>query len=139
MSVQFTSATGVAPNANVDGTTKSSSASVSKDEFLSLLVTQLRNQDPLNPTDQKEMLSQLAQFSSLEQMQSLNQTLTASSNLGQIAQSAALIGKTVATAPNADGSAGLSGQVSSVSVQGGKTYLHIGSQDVDASAVTGIQ
>lgn len=139
MSVAFPGATGIASNANADGTVKKSSASVSKDEFLSLLVTQLRNQDPLNPTDQKEMLSQLAQFSSLEQMQSLNQTLTASANVSQIAQSALLIGKTVTTAPNADGSAGISGPVSSVSVQGGKTFLHIGNQDVDAATVTGIQ
>ncbi len=139
MSVDFTSATGIASNANASGTVNNSSASVSKDEFLKLLVTQLQNQDPLNPADQKEMLSQLAQFSSLEQMQSLNQTMTASANVAQIAQSAMLIGKTVTTAANADGSAGVSGQVSSVSVQGGKTFLHIGTQDVDAATVTGIQ
>ena len=43
-----------------------------KDAFLQLLVLQLRNQDPLNPQDNQEMLAQLAQFSSLEQMNNLN-------------------------------------------------------------------
>ena len=46
-----------------------------KDAFLRLLITQLRNQDPLSPTDDKESIAQLAQFSSLEQMQQVNNTL----------------------------------------------------------------
>ncbi len=46
-----------------------------KDEFLQLLVTQLQNQDPLNPMDNTEFLSQMAQFSSLEQLIHINTTL----------------------------------------------------------------
>jgi flagellar basal-body rod modification protein FlgD len=46
-----------------------------KDDFLKLLVTQLQNQDPLNPTDSTEFVSQLAQFSSLEQLSSVNDNL----------------------------------------------------------------
>jgi flagellar basal-body rod modification protein FlgD len=44
--------------------------------FLKLLVTQLQNQDPLNPADSTEFVTQLAQFSQLEQLMSINQTLT---------------------------------------------------------------
>lgn len=43
-----------------------------KDEFLKLLVAQLRNQDPLNPMDGQEFAAQLAQFSSVEQLMAMN-------------------------------------------------------------------
>lgn len=47
--------------------------------FLRLLTTQLANQDPLNPMEDREFIAQLAQFSALEQMQNLNKTVE---NLG---------------------------------------------------------
>jgi flagellar basal-body rod modification protein FlgD len=49
------------------------SSSLDKDAFLQLLVTQLQNQDPLNPMDDKEFIAQLAQFSSLEQMSNVSE------------------------------------------------------------------
>ena len=45
-----------------------------KDAFMKLLTTQLSNQDPLNPMEDREFIAQMAQFSSLEQMQSLNES-----------------------------------------------------------------
>lgn len=52
--------------------TKKADEAMGKDAFLKLLVTQLENQDPLNPTDNTEFVAQLAQFSSLEGIQNLN-------------------------------------------------------------------
>lgn len=46
-----------------------------KDDFMNLLITQLQNQDPLNPTDSTEFTAQLAQFSSLEQLSNVNQNI----------------------------------------------------------------
>jgi flagellar basal-body rod modification protein FlgD len=128
---------GTASNVSADGSYKPSDSLTNKNQFLLLLVNELQNQDPTAPTDEKQTLSQLAQFSSLEQMQNLNTTLTASSGFGQVAQSATLIGKTISTA-TAD-TPGVSGVVTSVSLSGGKTFLHVGDQDVDAATITGIK
>ncbi len=49
--------------------------SLDKEAFLKLLVTQLANQNPLNPIEDKEFIAQLAQFSTLEQMQNLNENV----------------------------------------------------------------
>lgn len=46
-----------------------------KEDFLTLLVTQLQNQDPLNPDDPTEFTAQLAQFSSLEQLFNINESM----------------------------------------------------------------
>ncbi len=72
--------------------------SVGKDEFLLLFVTQLQYQDPMNPMDSTEFTSQLAQFSSLEQLTSINEgitTLAASQNSLQNAYLTSIIGKQV--------------------------------------------
>jgi len=50
-------------------------ATVNQQTFLKLLVTQIKNQNPLNPTDGTQFLSQLAQFSELEQMINVNTNL----------------------------------------------------------------
>jgi len=132
----YTNAFGTATNVGANGLVKQNTGTLDKSQFLTLLITELKNQDPTAPTDQKETLAQLAQFSSLEQMQNLNQTLTTASQFGQLSQGAALIGKTVNAGA---GDSAVSGIVSAVAVQNGKTYLHIGDQDIDASTVTGIK
>ena len=55
---------------------ETSSSALGKEQvFLQLLVAQIKNQNPLNPTDGTQFMSQLAQFSSLEQLISLNTTV----------------------------------------------------------------
>jgi flagellar basal-body rod modification protein FlgD len=72
-----------------------SSSTLGKDDFLKLLVEQLKNQDPMNPLDGTQFASQLAQFSSVEQLTNMNSNLESSVATNQLmAQS---IGNSLAT------------------------------------------
>ncbi len=82
----------------VSSTTTAKSGALGKNDFLKLLVTQLQNQDPLNPMDNTQFTAQLAQFSSLEELQNINssiETLHLSQKAIHNTQALALIGKSV--------------------------------------------
>lgn len=68
---------------------------LSKDAFLRLLITQLQYQDPLQPMQDREFIAQMAQFSSLEQMQNLNASLDSLRLMQAASQAASLIGREV--------------------------------------------
>jgi flagellar basal-body rod modification protein FlgD len=55
--------------------TQAAGGDMGKDQFVKLLVTEMQNQDPLNPMDGKELAVQLAQFSSVEQLMNVNTKL----------------------------------------------------------------
>ncbi|QEN06408.1 flagellar hook assembly protein FlgD [Thiospirochaeta perfilievii] len=76
-----------------DGKVKSQD--MGKDEFLKILITQLQNQDPTKPMEDKEFISQMAQFSSLEQMNNLNTQFEKVSNNLASNQAVSLLGKNV--------------------------------------------
>ena len=56
-------------------TKETGNSTLGKDAFLQLLITQLQNQDPTNPMDDRDFIAQMAQFSSLEQMQNMTKTM----------------------------------------------------------------
>ena len=102
-----------------------------KDDFLNLLVTQLRYQDPLNPTDDKEFIGQMAQFSSLEQMQNLNASFSAS-------KAFSLIGKSITaniTDDTTKKTVQVSGEVSSVKISQGTMYVVVNGKDVPIDSI----
>jgi len=66
-----------------------------KDDFLKILVTKLSHQDPTQPMEDREFVSQMAQFSSLEQMTNLNKEFSKVVNLIAASQAMNLLGKTV--------------------------------------------
>lgn len=92
-----------------------------KQAFLKLLVAQMKYQDPMQPTDNTEYVSQLAQFSSLEAMNNMSQSV-------DLQRATGLIGKVV-TATKTDEVTGVAtektGSVQFVSQSGSKTYLTI--------------
>lgn len=109
----------VVPSEYTEG--KERSTNLGKDEFLNLLVTQLQYQDPLEPQDDKEFIAQMAQFSSLEQMQNLNSSFSDF-------MSYSLVGK-YATAEY--GTDTIDGYIESVVNAGNETYAVIDGTSVN--------
>jgi flagellar basal-body rod modification protein FlgD len=71
--VSLPTSTNSASNSNASSNSSTSGTAPSKELFLQLLVAQIKNQDPLNPTDSMQFVSQLAQFSELEQIIAIRQ------------------------------------------------------------------
>jgi flagellar basal-body rod modification protein FlgD len=92
------SPTGSTGAAGTAGTAGGTGAGEIQDRFLKLLVTQLKNQDPLNPMDNAQLTTQLAQINTVSGIQQLNTTMAGLSTSllsAQSTQSASLIGRTV--------------------------------------------
>ena len=111
--------------------------SLGQDAFLKLLVAQMQNQDPASPTDSGQMMSQLASFSQVSQLQSLTASQQALT-LGQDFSSAvSLIGKSV-TYTNAKGDQ-TTGTVAGVKTDSTGALLQIGSDSVHTGAIVSVQ
>ncbi|HVL01173.1 MAG TPA: flagellar hook assembly protein FlgD [Dongiaceae bacterium] len=81
-----------------DGATSADKAASDKNMFMTLLLAQIKNQDPLKPQEQTEFVAQLAQFSTLEGVQNLNTTITDIGSMyrsSQALQATALVGREV--------------------------------------------
>ena len=74
---------------------RTASQSLGKDDFLKLLITQLSNQDPTNPMEDTEFISQMAQFSSLEQITNMNESFSKMAAMINSSQGMNLLGRTV--------------------------------------------
>ena len=117
---------------------QSTPASLGKDDFLKLLLAQLRNQDPLKPMEDRDFIVQLAQFNQLEQMQQINESLTAIVARDQIAQASALLGKRVEVFSPQTGTA-IEGLVTEVRVLDGLAMLEVGGELVPLEFVRRIK
>jgi flagellar basal-body rod modification protein FlgD len=130
--VPATAGAGAAP-----ATTGAAGKMLGKDDFLKLLLAQLQNQDPSKPMDDSQTIAQMAQFSALEAMQNLQQTIQQSSNVSTLFQAGGMVGKYVQAA-QADGT-DITGAVSGVdftSTNGVITpTLVVNGQDVDYATI----
>jgi flagellar basal-body rod modification protein FlgD len=96
--IQSTSAVSAAAPAAAGAAATGTAAQEASDRFLTLLVTQLRNQDPLNPLDNAQVTTQLAQINTVSGINRLNETLTAlAASLGatQYLQATGVVGRNV--------------------------------------------
>lgn len=128
-------------NSNASGgLTGNDLSDVDLDEFLGLLITELQNQDPLNPMDNAQMLSQISQIREIGSTNQLTETLSTLAVGQELSMASNLIGKTItALDVNADE---VEGKVDRVSVQTDdedptirKVSVHIGSSIVDITNI----
>lgn len=122
---------------STDGTSSSSSSrtvkkndTLGKDDFLKMLVTQLQNQDPLNPMQDTQFISQMAQFSSLEQMQNMATSMDTT-------KATQMVGSLV-TWNDGTGQL-LSGVATGVKIVNGAAKLMVGDTQVDLSSITAVE
>jgi flagellar basal-body rod modification protein FlgD len=106
-------------------------------DFLQLLAVQMQNQDPLNPTSDTEFISQMASFSSLQQMGTLNNSMTSYISEQQPVDAQSYLGKQV-TLTDTTG-ATITGTVSGISLSASSTpQIVVNGQSYDPSTVTSI-
>ena len=105
---------------NTEKEAEKSSSTVNKTDFMNLLVAQMKNQDPLEPTSNTEWVSQYATFSELEQMQNV-------ANSSTLQRASDLVGKEVlVNSTDASGNVKqVQGKVDSVNFSGSNAYLTI--------------
>ncbi len=125
--------TGISPTSSAtatasSGTTAASDANASQDRFLKLLVAQLNNQDPMNPMDNAQMTSQMAQINTVTGIQQVNETLksmaTQFSGM-QVLQGSSMVGHNVLVEGNtlsrskgvASGAIDLEGQADAIKIE----------------------
>jgi flagellar basal-body rod modification protein FlgD len=116
----------------------SGSSSLGKDDFLKILMTQLQNQDPLNPMQDQDFISQMATFSSLEQMTNLNTSMdnfVKAAGQSQFMQAASMIGKTVTYTDDQNNE--MTAAVKAVSFKDGNTSFQLA--DANGTTITSSQ
>lgn len=126
----YVNSTSSTSNLNV----QSSNQSLDMQDFLDLLVAQMTNQDVMNPMENTEFISQMAQFSSLQAMSNL-------SDISMQGQATSLIGKNVVVA-NYDSLGNLvvdEGVVQRVTIHSGETKLYVNDKEYDYSNVMEIK
>jgi flagellar basal-body rod modification protein FlgD len=107
-----------------------------KDTFLKLLVAQVKNQNPAEPMNPNEMMTQMAQLTTVDKLNQLVEATTNSNSMTKLTLAGALVGKTVSWL---EGEAEQSAAVTGVRLDGENLLLTVGSTEINASKVTRLQ
>ncbi|MFH1677050.1 MAG: flagellar hook capping FlgD N-terminal domain-containing protein [bacterium] len=126
---------------NIQTPARTPSNELDKQDFLELLIKQMANQDPLDPMENSEFVSQLAQFGALEQSINLNESFENFMSFQQLTQASLLLGKKViCLVPTDDGLAAASGTVNQVMTINGTAYLCLSDgSEVELSTVVSVE
>jgi flagellar basal-body rod modification protein FlgD len=132
--------TAASPAASAWATSTAASApsqEMNSDMFMSLLITQLKNQDPSSPMDTNEMITQTTQLATMEKLASMESLTQENFSLQMRNVAAALIGETVTYTGAND--AAMSGVATAVSFVSGVPTITVGDVTVPLDSITGIK
>ncbi len=125
-------------NSSSGSNTSSNAYALTPQDFLSLMVTQLQNQDPLSPASDSDLLNQMSSIGQLQSSTDLQSTMSSVTLQTQIGSASALIGKSVTGISTANKS--VTGTVDSVGVAGSTVNLNLDTGDtVTISNVSSIK
>ena len=138
MSTPITPTTSATSNSNTStDTATNANLNLTPTDFLKMMVTQLQNQDPLNPTSSSDLLAQMSQIGQLQSTTSLQSSLTSFGLQTSISSASSMIGKTVQGLDSNSNT--VSGTVTSVQVASGNVSLSLDSgTTLPLSSVTSI-
>ncbi len=137
MSIQVNPTPDISSLADLSASARVPQQTLGQDDFLKLLVTQMTSQDPLNPVSNAEFITQMAQFSALEETRAMESDISQMRTQQQLLQASALLGQTVQVQATADTTA--TGIVTAVQVDSGTPKIVIGGTAYDLSQVLTIQ
>lgn len=115
----------------------SSTGGLGKQDFLSLLVAQLQNQDPMKPMEDREFVAQLAQFNTLESMRNMEEDIARASSASLFTQATSVIGKHIQAKLATDGST-VSGVVTEVRMVQGTPRVIVDGKQIDLTEITNV-
>ena len=125
------------PEYAVPGSTRAPKQVLGQEDFLKLLTVQFSSQDPLKPMEDTDFIAQMANFSSLEIMNSLSASMASLSTSQQLSAAQLLLGKQVQVL--GDDNQPASGMVSAVFKEDDRTMIRVNDQDYDIASVSRIQ
>lgn len=134
-----TNVSGVYGSSSATGTVTSSSSTLRTEssEFMLMLMAQLRNQNPLDPMQDKDMMGQVAQLNSLEELKTIRSMMQQTSQASESSYGMALIGKYVQA--NLDSGDTLEGVVTGATWENNKMFLQIGDQKAPLESIVSVE
>lgn len=124
-------------NTGIRAQNQGSKNTLEEADFLNLLVTQLRNQDPTDPVKDKEFIGQMTQFTNLKQMSKMSESMVQFVKEFSFTKAVAMVNKQVSWT---DDSGRLqSGIVDSIKVREGDTFLNVGGTEVRLDQVSEVR
>lgn len=134
------SVSGISSNSSTSSTGNSKGlsgfAALTSEDFMKMLLAELKNQDPTEPVKNADLLAQLSQMQSLQSNVELKSTLTNFANNQQFSAGASLLGKTVSGTDA--GNNPVSGIANSVFTQNGTLMIGVGSSAISIANLTGV-